>query len=325
MFGSVELVREGEATLAAPQDWTDPGDDLTTPATAVDLREVLKRGHEEQDKAEVIRRADDKGLLRAGSAGCVTSFGTIGECHRLAHLRLVDVEKPVPPDRRLMFSAGQGNEDLWEQVCVPGWTGKVLRSQEVRRRFPWGTIKGSPDVVLARQDGSWDTVLELKLVSALNSAIYRELEGKPDGKHLVQAATYMWLCGVPVVLCYTSRTDFALQFQAKKYGKTKLTPFYRLFYLSFDKGRLYYRDEQDLGAPKPTLVTVAGIRKFYEDVVTGEPLGARPSTVDALGEDYKYNRCDPKYCWAAPACDQWERSYPEWRAEAQRLAESKVF
>jgi hypothetical protein len=257
-------------------------------------------------------------VLRAGSAGCVSDGRTYGECHRVAHLRARGVDKPVDADRDLMFQGGEGNEDLWRDVLVLGWEGPVLRKQRVQKQGSWGTVSGEPDIVLAHDTPVgpvWVIGLELKLVSAANSAVQRALEGEPDSKHLIQAACYMWLTGLPYVLCYTNRCDFALEFRRKQYGGlTKIPPFYRLFYLAFQDDRLWYRDEYS-SEPVATRVTGEGLRAYYQqvhDMAFNFDLGSRPASDHVNGAEASWNKCDSRYCPFAGVCDNYERDYSTW-------------
>ncbi len=221
-----------------------------------------------------------------------------------------------------MFQAGEANEDLWQQVLVPSWQGQVLRGQEARKQGSFGAVLGSPDIVLADADGTWRTVLELKLVSATNSAIRRELEGDPDSKHLVQSAAYMWLTGLPCILCYTNRTDFNVEFQRKKYGVAKVEPFYRLFYLTFKDDRLWYRDEFK-SDEQVTTVTASGVRNYYQllaDMAAEFRLGDRPSSDHVNGDPAAWSKCDPRYCAYSSTCDTYERDYRTWVDAATNVA-----
>ena len=212
-----------------------------------------------------------------------------------------------------MFEAGEGNEDLWENVLIEGWKGDVLRGQQLQKQGSWGTIVGSPDIVLSREE-NWDTILELKLLSATNSSISRLVEGKPDSKHLVQAATYMWMAEVPVILCYTNRADFAVEFKRKALGINKVEPQYRLFYLSFKDGQLRYRDEFD-EHNVPTMVTVDGIKAYYQrlyDMRANFLLYDRPTNYSVTGEPGHWDRCDARYCPFADACNRYEHDYHTW-------------
>lgn len=286
----------------------------------VNIRRLLRVGREVLNAKRSEREHELAGFLRAGSAGCLSEGRSYGECHRLAHARLVGIEKPVSDDREIMFAAGEGNEDLWEQVLVPSWQGQVLRGQRASRTDNGITVIGSPDIVLANGRGDWDTILELKLVSSTNSAIAKHVHGKPDSKHLVQAATYMWMTGLPVILCYTSRTDFAVEFMRKKLGINKMLPFYRMFYLRFRAGKLYYRDEFETNEVLVPHVTADGIAAFFDQVKgMGElrTLHDRPSNDHVDGSPSHWERCDARYCALAETCDRYEHDYTTWLAEAR--------
>ena len=213
-----------------------------------------------------------------------------------------------------MFAGGEANEDLWRNVVVPGWQGHVLRGERVRRDYDWGTVVGTTDLVLADAEGSWDTIIELKAVCSTNTAIYRHLAGEPDLKHVVQSAVYMWLTKKPVVLCYTSRSDFAVEFARKKWGVTKVEPFHRLFYLSVIGGVVHYRDEYEVRTV-PTAVTLSGIEDYYKMLAAmpaTRDLGPRPSNDNIHGETAAWDRCDTKYCPFSEACDRYETDHDTW-------------
>lgn len=287
---------------------------MDIPYTTVNIRSLLTAGHKALRDQRAEQEQANKGMLRGGSAGCIAGENIYGECHRIAHLRAIGIDKPVPASREIMFAGGEGNEDLWEQVLVPSWRGKVLRKTSLQQQGSWGVVKGSPDIVLADADDNWKVLLELKLISAKNSALYRELEGNPDGKHLIQAATYMWMSGTPAVLCYTSRTDFSLEFDRKKYGVAKIEPFYRMYYLSLRDDVLHWRDEY-AAEEHATLITVSGIKAYYQavhDMAYTYQLGERPTAGGVDGSPPPYNRCDARYCAFSSACDWYEGNYPAW-------------
>lgn len=297
---------------------------LNIPYTTTNVRTLLAKGHLGLDAEHAARERTLMGKLRAGSAGCIGMDGKVyGECHRIAHARLMGIDKPVEANRKIMFQGGEGNEDLWEKVLVKGYDGQILRKQEVQRTGAWGTVLGSPDLVLADAQGAWQTILELKLVCSTNSAIYKELEGTPDSKHLVQAATYMWLTGVPCVLCYTNRSDFAIEFKRKKYGVTKIEPFYRLMYLTFRDDVLFYRDEF-ASTEVVTQITGAGIEAFYgmvRGMAATNLLGPRPTNDHVNGQPGGWDRCDSRYCAFAGACESFSDDYYSWLATVRADAE----
>lgn len=205
---------------------------------------------------------------------------------------------------------------------MPSWSGQLLRRQHVTRDIDCGTVLGSPDIVLADRAGVWDTILELKLVSSVNSAVSKHLQGEPDSKNLIQSATYMWLTGKPVILCYTSRTYFALEFQRKKYGLARIEPFYRMYYLSFKDGVLFYRDEFEVKDVR-TVITADGIERYYEQVARmgrEKKLFDRPANRDVVQyELLPWSMCDKKYCPYAEACDRYEHDYNTWMLEVAQL------
>lgn len=294
------------------------------PATNLNVRRLYVQGQEALEAKRQVREDSLRGVLRAGSSGCLHERRVYGECHRVAHLRWLGVDKSFDADRRLMLEAGEGNEDLWVKTLQAGWQGQVLKGLEVRRDTAVGPVLGTTDVILADAAGTQQVVLELKLVSALNSAILRHFHGAPDGKHLVQAACYMWLANLPAVLCYASRTDFATGFSAKKYGTYRIAPFLRLFYLTLRDGRLYYRDEFEADEVA-TYVTVDGIQAHYELVtkLAELGLGERPeSAAPVAGAEAHYDRC--KYCPYQSVCDRYEHDYPTWLDAAKQVAQEAL-
>jgi hypothetical protein len=295
-------------------------DNLTIGWPDVDIRRVLEHGHKKIDDKKAQAEVGKRGKLRAGSSGCIVDGLVHGECHRIAHLRHVGVDKKHTLSRKLMFQAGEANEDLWDDVLVEGWDGQVLRHFEAAKQLPFGTIEGHPDIILADREGRHRFVLELKLLSALYTSIQRTFDGQPDEKHLIQSATYMWMTGLPGVLCYTNRTDFAVQFDRKRLGGiAKIEPCYRLYYLKIQNGRLFWRDEENPMAVE-TDITIAGIREYYRVVA-----GLRDWDVKTLGErpvSAGYDRCDAKYCTFSHACDKWEHNYPTWLHEARLAVET---
>ncbi len=301
---------------------------LNIPYSDINVRSLLTHGHDALQAEHAEKSEATRSFLRAGSSGIVDEQGRVfGECHRIAHLRQLGVEKPVAASRRLMFEAGETNEDSWERVLIPAWEGKLLRKQSATKQLGTHTVMGSPDIVLADASGVWRVVLELKLVSATNSALRRYCDGEPDSKHLIQSGVYAWLTGVPVVLCYTSRTDFSVEFQRKKYGIFKVEPFYRIFYITFKDDRLHYRDENTT-VEVPTLVTGAAIERYYEQVGAmreSRELGERPVNDHVNGAEAAWDKCSPKYCTYGDVCNQYEHSgYETWVDAATNKAKEAV-
>ncbi len=292
-------------------------DQLSIPYSDIDIRGVLNRGHDALDARHAIKEARQREWLRAGSAGCIIDGEIFGECHRIAHLRQIGIDKKHSQSRKLMFQAGEGNEDLWANVTVEGWAGETVRHLEIFKQGSWGTIMGHPDIILADTQGVHRVLLELKLISANFSAVRKAFDFQPDTKNLIQTATYAWMTGLPAVLCYTNRTDFSLQFDKKRCGGLdKIEPCYVLFYLKFENGKLYYNHE---GGPSyETGITIKGIKEYYQmvhDIAFDYQLRARPA-FDG------FDKCDKKYCHLSRVCERWDRSYVEWKNEARGACET---
>ncbi len=288
---------------------------MEIPYAEVNIRQLLEKGHALLRSEHKAKENVQRGVLRAGNSGCITDGTVYGECHRISHARALGHDKPVSFDREIMFQGGEANEDQWNRVTVPAWPGLVVRHAEVRKQGSWGTVMGHPDIILADAYANWKVLLELKQVMAANSAIYRCLEGEPDSKHLIQSATYMWMTGVPTILCYTSRSDFALEFKRKQYGgQTKIQPFYRMFYLTIKGDTLWYRDEFEQTEVK-TNVTISGIVAYYQlvhDMAHDFSLRDRPSNDSVTGRAAAWDRCDRRYCAFADACNESENNYQRW-------------
>lgn len=176
------------------------------------------------------KQAEEKlkvGTLRAGNTGVLTPTGKVaGTCHRKTFLRYKGIElEPEDISRKLMFDAGNGNEDLWVNVLEAAQEpGLVLRREEelgLEWNLPSGQkVSGRPDIVLGKMgnfsnsDGTdaWTPVrgIELKLVSSLWTARDVLLKGKPKTIHLMQAGHYAWKLGVPFEIWYSNRTTFAI-------------------------------------------------------------------------------------------------------------------
>lgn len=184
-------------------------------------RQALITEHAKAEQGKV-------GILRGGSGGLALSEDNIVGCQRRAVLRFkgIDVsESDAGTDegfsKHLMFESGHANEDQWADVLTAGWTGKILREEDIpiEWQVEYDGLKvaasGRPDLVLCDTEGKPQIGLELKLVSSAWTA--RDIiSGKPKLDHLRQAATYMWKLSeqvgheVPFELWYASRVNFAV-------------------------------------------------------------------------------------------------------------------
>lgn len=287
----------------------------------MDIRKLLELGQTAQNaehaEAEVLKR----GNLRGGSAGCIDDDGVIhGECHRKALARLKGVDKGHPSNRYIMFNAGNAVEDSWAAKLKAA--GAVFRREDecpVVWQIP-GTeriVTGRPDILIGVEGETFTPTfgIELKGVFSHSTAVSVELERRPVTKHVVQAGFYsMALGSLPYALCYTSASVIEVAYWAqKKFGKIKkLQPFYRFFYLSWDNGRLRYRDESS-DEWVTTKFTAQGIADYYRFIVQMEEkegLGPRPTAEFADGTPAPWDACG--YCEFQPVCDTFEHDYKQW-------------
>lgn len=313
----------------------------------INVRELLERGQAAQNAAHGAQEEAKRGVLRGGSAGCIGVDGLIyGECHRVALLRLLGVDKEVEFNKHAMFDAGRAAEDSWAAkleaagVCF-------RREEEIQITYPISGFEGRvatgrPDIVIGEYDYAkhpepgTDTFepkfgLELKGVYSAGTAVRVEVEGIPEPKHLAQAGFYSLALNIPYAICYTNPSVWDVPFWAKEAraaGHKKLQPFYRMFYLKWSfteqgdmeaEQRLCYRDERNNTGKYTdwviTKYTKEGIVEFYRYVLaleTAKTLGKRPDGGLADGSPAPFSKC--KYCQFSPDCDMYDvdRDYDSW-------------
>jgi hypothetical protein len=299
----------------------------------MDIRKLLEIGQAEQDREHAEAEELKRGNLRGGSAGCIDDDGQVhGECHRKALARSLGFDKPKEADRAPMFDAGNANEDIWAAKLT---AASAIFRREDEYPIAWaipGTdriVTGRPDFILGMEthEGAFIPTfgLELKGVFSHSTAVSVEFEHRPQTKHIIQAAFYSMALGfLPYAVCYTSASVVDLQYWAiKKFsaGK-KLQPFYRIFYLNWDNGRLQYRDER-LDEWVTTKFTADGIADYYK-LVAGldakQELGPRPVAEFADGVPMPENwggACGK--CEFRAACDRAEDNYSEWLEQIKHI------
>lgn len=309
------------------------------------------------------KQAEEKlkvGTLRAGNTGVLTPTGKVaGTCHRKTFLRYKGIElEPEDISRKLMFDAGNGNEDLWVNVLEAAQEpGLVLRREEelgLEWSLPSGQkVSGRPDIVLGKMNGeAWEPVrgIELKLVSSLWTARDVLLKGKPKTIHLMQAGHYAWKLGVPFEIWYSNRTTFAITdysqdrfFARKNFPKPgeplseyckynekgqilSVEPFIVGYEVRWNnKGQLVY---SQVGSDKVvhTFITQQGIEDYYSLVARMEKedyLGPRPENLDADGEAAGYDLCDSRYCPLASTCDNHEKKgLANWLEQVKKVIDT---
>lgn len=289
----------------------------------MDLRAKLIAGYEAiaQERAEKDKSRPPS--YRVGTSGCVTADGKVyGTCHRKALARYLGIEEAPELHTRLMWNAGEVNEQAWAKAM-----GRPNGEIAVEGEVDGITVTGHPDVVYTDDAGTPTFGVELKGVYSEGTAVTVELEGKPKPENMIQAALYSLMLGkLPYALVYTSANYISVPYyeQKKHDGIKKLKPFYKIFYLEWRGDELWYRDEHHTGGVQ-TVITAEGLRDYYRLVDemrrTGE-LGPRPTADYVCGTKAKWgpdSAC--KFCPFKSACDRYDESnmYSEWVADA-RLA-----
>jgi hypothetical protein len=155
------------------------------------------------------------GTLRGGNTGMMTERGQIiGSCAAETYLRYKGIKiKRIDYKKELMFAGGRLNEDHWLSALQTSYKGPILCEEEIPTC--WHTsqgikVTGRPDIILCeeREDNMKPiTGIELKQCMSVNSAYGIYVDRKPQLKHLMQAAHYMWQLKCPFVLAYTNRNN----------------------------------------------------------------------------------------------------------------------
>ena len=246
-----------------------------------DIANRLKEGRQLARAKYKAENAGKEGYLRAGNSGLMSADHQVaGSCHRVAHLRQLDIEIDPPEDSTLiMFQVGMANEDIvYEDLMHTSAGGEIiLREEEIPIRWETsnGTpVTGRPDMVLCAVETNVDEkhgvshlpvpqiMLELKSVASVWTTRSVLIDQEPKLAHLTQAAHYMWKLGsISGRLIYKQYgiqhlPDFAIRFFPRegergsefveyRDGKAvNVRPFELVYELAFNKqGLLRYRIE----------------------------------------------------------------------------------
>lgn len=323
--------------------------------TALSITGMLSQAMELEEKDHAEKEVIKRGVLRAGNSGIILPNGNpTASCARLAHLRSLGIDsETVGADRRIMFGGGISNEGYWLRQLSTVWDGEILCEAEIP--IEWSTtrstkVTGRPDLVLCRSDPDGPIPhprdglplvpvlgLELKMVSAFNTARTVLFKGAPKLNHLCQAGHYSWKLGIPFRLVYTSYIDhsipawgtqglpkindpLAVHCQFNDRGQVKkILPFVRVYELQWDaNGFLQYRVEGSKSKWVTTIVSQSGIANYYDVVDAmgpGQPLAPRPETLTATGEKEGWTNC--AYCALNKTCE--ERDYSRWLSAVKEL------
>lgn len=281
----------------------------------LDLRQVLVDGHAALSRRRQQGEAKGAGLHRVGNAGIRTEEGVVfGTCHRVSLARLLGLQPPPGMSQRIMFMAGERNEDSWEDVLKAAGL-EVDRGVLIKSEFGGRMLMGHPDIIIKR-DGVPVLGLELKGIYG-SSTLESVLKGTPKNENLIQAATYSTLLGIPFALCYTLPSW-------TKVGSRLVKPLYKLFYMEWREGVLCYRDEgkQEWRA---TAITASNIRRYYEyldEMQRTKDLGPRLTSSYIDGTQHKYGPdAGCTFCSYKSACARYDqtRDYDKWVDDAAHV------
>lgn len=190
--------------------------------------------------------------------------------------------------------------------------------------------------------------IELKSVHSVWSAKKYLFEQTPSLSNLCQAGHYMWKLGIPYRLIYKGYSQLgqgmswaprmAGMFPAQgepmseymDYNEKGMPLQVKQFELGYSleldaHGRLRYKSDLPNSKWVSSLITTGDIEEYYNYVAEmGErkDLGARPMTLDAVGNKESYKMC--KYCPLTATCDKFEdRGFDVWLEEVKKVAITK--
>lgn len=292
----------------------------------IDIRQLLIEGHAARAKEHEEKEKQIGNAYRIGSSGVVTSDGDIyGTCHRIAHARDIGLDnRPDPEDpMRIMWLAGEYNEDAtFELLSKSSYKGKIGAHDDlgvdVAIEGVDQKLVGHPDIGLFTKDGKVEMAVELKGVFGKSTAELVYLNDKPKPANIIQSAMYSLKLDVPYALMYTNPSYFSDFFLKKKYGISSIPPFYKIFYLRWNKETLEYRPENRV-AWVTTLITKSGLDDYYkllDEMKKNEDLGPRINANYVDGTENKWGvESDCKFCGFSKACDQYDgdNDYLAWK------------
>lgn len=192
----------------------------------MNVTELLKRGQDALDAEHNEKELKKRGVLRGANAGCLVyrddvNFDVIGKCPRQAYARLMGLDSPIAPDKKIMFAMGHANEDIWVNLLQAGNPElKIEREPETEWEVTTERgeiVKGSCriDLLLHDSHGVPSLGIELKNIHSVWKAKDHALELTPDLGHLIQTANSMYRleqkygAQIPVQLWYTNYNNLA--------------------------------------------------------------------------------------------------------------------
>lgn len=315
------------------------------------VNELFSKALELDRTNHLSKELEKVGNLRAGNSGILSTNGTIaGSCHRVTHLRSLNIEVEIPNLQSLiMFELGKANEFIWQTKLESVWEGKILAEEEIP--INWNTtngtkVSGRPDLVLIDKDGVAQVGIELKMVASVWTSRDVMFDTTPKLDHITQAAHYSWKLGIPYRIIYTQYVDQTVEKWAAKFFPKqgdrnseyidyndkgdirKIRPFYVIYELLIDPktGIVSYKLEGASDSEMVnTVVTIGDIERYYEYVSTmaeRKDLGPRPLTIGPNGEEKNWSKCD--YCALQVTCAANDKSgYDKWLEAVKRLVSKR--
>lgn len=306
---------------------------VNIPYSDIDFESVLLQGEKNLEDAKQKDEESKRDNLRGGNSGCIDiKTGDIYGCHRSAIARALGLQETIDQHTQLFFDAGNGIEEILRPKVEAGWEGITKCEEEIPVR--WKTseghqVTGRPDFVLLNESKCEDgpdrgTVkftsskpklgVELKTIVSYNGMKRTYFDHKPDAKHVIQSAHYMWQHDCPWVLTYVSPARYmASLFDFKKMpkeAKMKINPFRAHFYLTFKDGVLYYKFG---GKETETIVTPEGIDQYYnliKECIDTKQLAFHPVSAYITGEEMPYRHED--YCTYCKAAEEANNDWDTW-------------
>lgn len=305
------------------------------------LLDRLETAYLRLDEEEITESTKSIGYLRTGNTGIMSSNGEVaGQCHRLTHLRSLGLlVRGFKFSDRIMFDRGYANEDIIVSHLKKGLkAGEViLREEDIPARgltVDGTPITGRPDIVIARLDAGKPVYvlgIEAKSIASVNTAYDILVNQQPVLKHLIQAAQYAHMLGIPYKLHYRNYANLAIpkypwftfspqqvaqlsdsaggplvmtKSKNPKYppAPNKFLPFEVVFDLQVIAGKLRFKLEGE-AQWRDTIVSAGDAQRYFEFVAKmpeTRDLGPRPQALKVDGSKAAWTDC--QYCPLDGAC-----------------------
>lgn len=302
------------------------------------ITDLLSKGRAVQREKRSTEELAKLGTVRGGNVGALVDGKYYGTCHRKTHLRQQGLEYPPEPYTDLMFPAGYNNEDIIiDELLAAGCTAVAGDSfmTDLGNGLNLGT---TPDIIIKSPDGS--TGIEAKLVCSIHTALGVGFKLQPKEDHLLQAALYSHLTGLPYKLYYASRVYWhTLSVSSKdhsllvgrddvewseKTGKAKrIVPFEREYSVEWTDKGLRYQCTSNPAPPMLLPIIPEHILDYYKAsaaIANHQDLGPRPAAKSLQG-DFTGWKCMKDYCPFSESCANYDKhkDYAQWRSDVTNL------